>query len=535
MSPTFIYGNWSAYDELSDTVPLDETLAMRQLENLLRLRSQGVRFDGYLMDAFWFARDGAYRTWRKPHWPNGPDRWLNACLENALLPGLWFASNNLSHLDAAPAWADSVNKDGWGLSFSEGGFLADFMAALQHWHDRGVRIYKFDFAEFGVIPKGKESTLEPAEARSRSIAAFRDALAKFRAKNPDAILMAYNGFDERECTNRSDRLPGRYMDPKWLEVFDSIYCGDPRPSDLPCADFWRSVDIYSDCLARLYESSDIPLDRIDNSAFMAGNTGTCYWRGKAGWKQMLILSLARGGRYHVAYGDLSLFDDVDAQFWAQAQRAYTPLMKQGATTSFGGWPGAGEPYGWLGAAPGFAIATVVNPGIGPDVIELPILPEASWHLVGGKVDSKEGLLLLEAGQVAVFTTDTLLELSLEAEQNLSVAGPPVATAQGDTPLTLALSTALPPGNYRLVITQTDRDGNALRTYPGKDFQPPFAVTLVTPVGRELLPPMTDRKIWSGLSWWLIDIEIEGTPATLEIVSQDPHNPLLTAELYERHI
>jgi len=38
-----IYGNWSAYDELSDGVPLTEELAMRQIQELLRLRLSGVR------------------------------------------------------------------------------------------------------------------------------------------------------------------------------------------------------------------------------------------------------------------------------------------------------------------------------------------------------------------------------------------------------------------------------------------------------------------------------------------------------------
>ncbi len=71
-APISVYNNWSAYDELSDNIPLTETLAMRELDELLRLKKAGVRFDYYMMDAFWFAPDGAYRSWRKPNWPNGP-------------------------------------------------------------------------------------------------------------------------------------------------------------------------------------------------------------------------------------------------------------------------------------------------------------------------------------------------------------------------------------------------------------------------------------------------------------------------------
>jgi len=72
--PIFVYNDWSAYDELSDNIPLTEQLAMKELDEILRLRRFGVRFDYYMMDAFWFDPDGGYRTWRKPNWPNGPDR-----------------------------------------------------------------------------------------------------------------------------------------------------------------------------------------------------------------------------------------------------------------------------------------------------------------------------------------------------------------------------------------------------------------------------------------------------------------------------
>jgi hypothetical protein len=65
--PACVYINGAAYDELSDTVELTEALALEQFEHLLRLRGLGVQIDYYLMDAFWYARNGGYRTWRKPH------------------------------------------------------------------------------------------------------------------------------------------------------------------------------------------------------------------------------------------------------------------------------------------------------------------------------------------------------------------------------------------------------------------------------------------------------------------------------------
>src|SRR3981081_1558497 len=56
--PIFVYNDWSAYDELSDNIPLTEQLAMKELDEILRLRRLGVHFDYYMMDAFWFAPAG---------------------------------------------------------------------------------------------------------------------------------------------------------------------------------------------------------------------------------------------------------------------------------------------------------------------------------------------------------------------------------------------------------------------------------------------------------------------------------------------
>src|SRR5271154_4499462 len=80
--PITIYNNWSAYDELSDNIPLTEELAMRELNELIRLKNKGLHVDYYVMDAFWFDKTGGYRTWHKQHWPNCADKWLAACKAN---------------------------------------------------------------------------------------------------------------------------------------------------------------------------------------------------------------------------------------------------------------------------------------------------------------------------------------------------------------------------------------------------------------------------------------------------------------------
>ena len=231
--PIFVYNNWSAYDELSDNVPLTEQLAMKELDEILRLRHFGVRFDYYMMDAFWFAQDGGYKTWRKSSWPNGPDQWLKRCKENALIPGLWFGTNTLVKIDPVPEWENSLNRQRRAMSFYEGGFLLSFVDALQYWYERGIRIFKFDFVDFtAATPKSEETQLRE-EIYCRNVDAFRAALRNFRRKNPNVVLVAFNGFGG-DIESTTSPFPFQHpIDLRWLEVFDSLYSGDPRPSEYP--------------------------------------------------------------------------------------------------------------------------------------------------------------------------------------------------------------------------------------------------------------------------------------------------------------
>src|SRR5262249_56992131 len=132
--------------------------------------------------------------------------------------------------------------------------------------------------------------------------AFRAALKKFREKNPDVVLAAFNGFGG-DVESTSGPFPfSKPVDLRWLEVFDALYSGDPRPSDVPEMNFWRCVDIYSDHMVRRYEQSGVPLKRIDSTAFMIGNTGTNYYRKTSAWQGSLLLTVARGGSINTVHG-----------------------------------------------------------------------------------------------------------------------------------------------------------------------------------------------------------------------------------------
>jgi len=165
--PVSVYVTWAAHDELSDSVALDEALALRELGAVARLKAQGARFDYFLLDMFWFDRDGGFRTFRKGSWPNGPDRFFAACREQGLKPGLWLSTNVCGWtaspwITPLPEWRDS--RGGYmdlAMSLHEGGFLAYQIETMQRWYDRGVRLFKFDFANLGAASPSELARLGP--------------------------------------------------------------------------------------------------------------------------------------------------------------------------------------------------------------------------------------------------------------------------------------------------------------------------------------------------------------------------------------
>ena len=154
------------------------------------------------------------------------------------------------------------------------------------------------------------------------------------------------------------------MDPRWLEIFDTLYSGDPRISDVPMMNFWRSEDLYSDHMVRQFAFNGLPLSRIDNCAFMIGKTGTCYKRGIAAFRKgelISTLTLARGGWLNVYHGNLELIDDKDAAWFAKSAEdlhAITAICCQ--TSLFGAIPGTGMPYGYFSKTADGSLFTVVN-------------------------------------------------------------------------------------------------------------------------------------------------------------------------------
>jgi len=516
--PIAVYNDWSAYDELSDNIPLTEGLAMRLLDDVIRLKKDGVRIDYYVMDAFWFDVDGGYRTWNKKNWPNGPGRWLKACKAAGVKPGLWFSTNLIKAggrpmLHVIPEWSGSVTSDDATLSLFEGGYLNHLMETLQMYADMGFKMFKFDFAYFDAATASARGNTLPAEIEALNKAAFIQAIKKFRAKNPEIIFIGYNGFGgDMENTTTPFR---KTMDPRWLEIFDTLYSGDPRISDVPMMNFWRSEDLYSDHMVRQFAFNGLPLSRIDNCAFMIGKTGTCYKRGLAAWKGALILTLARGGWLNVYHGNLELIGDEDAGWFAKVQKIYMQMQRYGQTSLFGAIPGTGMPYGYFSITAEGGLFTVVNPSQSVQEIKLPeSMSEAGfviYHDNGFEPLINDNTVTLGAEQLAVIGFGKYASARDKWESDKDIYIPQrMESLKADVEITgnHAASVLINPMagmNIRVLFSQCGADGKPFRSWGGA---PPDGtrmneyLTITARQGEKNLPVKIeyDKMIWCGLSW-----------------------------------
>jgi hypothetical protein len=551
--PVAVYNNWSAYDELSDNIELTEELAMKELDEIVRLRRAGVRIDYYLMDAFWYSTNGGYREFRSPQWPNGPDRWLDGCRDNRIKPGLWVACNVPFRINVLHEWRSSMDSTGSAMCLFDGGFLGQFMDTLQYWYDRGVRLFKFDFANFTIATPAAARSFTRDEIYRRNCDAFREALRRFKTKNPEVLLAAFNGFGgDTEGTSASIR---QTVDLRWLEAFDSLYCGDPRFSDVPVMNVWRSMDIYSDHMVRYYEANGVPLERIDNTGCMFGVAGTCYQRRTAAWKSMLLLEQARGGWMNVYYGNLELLDETKARWFAKVQRVYFPLLAFGRTIPFGGLPGKVEPYGFCSLDAKGSMYTVINPSQSVAIIRLPRVHQLQPMPGRGRIQFRdagfvpklvrdevtlgpEQMAVVGFGEYARATYDLGIQEDLIIPQSIH---PIQAEFVRDATNEVTTSIAAPKsGDLRIVMRQSV-DGKPVRSSRGA---PPDGTSLgnilqIQVVQENQRVPVRinyDKAIWSGLSWGVAEVEghrlKRDAPLTVICKSMEQRLVDLKVELFE---
>ncbi len=552
--PVFIYNNWSAYDELSDNVPQTEKLAMRELSEVVRLKQNGVQIDYYVMDAFWFDLWGGYRTWHKQHWPNGPDKWLATCKENNIKPGMWFSTNLIAthsgrFLEVIPEWKDSLGTDPNIMCLFDGGYLNHLAKTLQIWYDKGVRLFKFDFAYFEAVTPAMKDKYTKEEVLEKNKAAFMAMLQQFRKNNPDVLITGYNGFGG-EMENTYNAFDNIKIDPRWMDTFDTLYCGDPRFSDVPMMNIWRSQDNYSDHQVSAYQAYGLPIRRIDNCAFMIGKTGTCYYRATHCWKGMLILELARGGWVNVYHGNLELVNNEDAKWFAKVQGIYHGLQKEDSTVTFGSIPGKGQPYGFKSSTANGTVCTVVNPSQQIATITLPVEDGAAPYILyadGGYIPvaranmlsiGPEQLVVVGYGQYA--SKNNFMGVDNSISIPISIENIDAAFASTAKNSITAQVSPVAGKNVRIIMQQFGKNGLPYRSWPGAppDGKKVSEVIIIkaSQDGKEL--PMHieyDKVIWSGLSWAAAEIK-HGTfdpekPLTVQCMTMDKEELNLKADIY----
>jgi hypothetical protein len=551
--PVFIYNNWSAYDELSDNVPQTEDLAMRELNEIIRLKSHGVEIDYYVMDAFWFDLWGGYRTWHKQHWPNGPDKWLTECKRNNIKPGMWFSTNLIAthsgrFLEVIPEWKDSLGTDPNIMCLFDGDYLKHVSDTIQIWYNKGVRLFKFDFAYFEAVTPAMKDKFTKEEVLEKNKMAFMKMLQTFRQKNQDVLITGYNGFggDMENTYTPFDKK----IDPRWLDTFDTLYCGDPRFSDVPMMNIWRSQDNYSDHQVSAYKAYGMPTRRIDNCAFMIGKTGTCYSRANNCWKGMLILELARGGWVNVYHGNLELLSDGDAKWFAKVQSLYHVLQKQDNCITFGEIPGKGKPYGFRSSDAKGTVCTVVNPSQQMVTMALPVK-----NAYGGQIRYADGgyspvlienRLTLGAEQLVVvgfgeyadnkynMGTDATIQIPLSIDKiETTFVENAKNTIEGKV-------NAADGKGLRITLQQFDSKGMPYRSWPGappdgKKVSEVIRISVLQD-GKEIpLYIEYDKMIWSGLSWGAAEVKRgtfdAGKPLIIQCSSAESFELKLVANVY----
>jgi hypothetical protein len=304
------------------------------------------------------------------------------------------------------------------------------------------------------------------------------------------------------------------------------YTGDPRPSDVPEANFWRSMDIYSDHMVRRFEQLGFPLERIDSTGFMVGKTGTIYYRGMNAWKGAYLLMMARGGWVNTVHGNLELIQGKDAAWMARAQSLFFELQGLGRIHTFGGIPGDVEPYGFGGVTTRGAVYVAMNPSQSIATLALPQLAPGQSHqgtgrvqfrdagfaprLIGNKITLGPGqMAMVGYGAYAAPGYDFGIQDDVVIPNSIHVIPSDFHTT---APSTIEASIQPPTkGVLRVIMRERTPDGYLRRTWAGgppngQNMAKVFSIDATQDGHAVPVHVDYDKIVWSGLSWAVGEIK-----------------------------
>src|SRR5579883_208675 len=393
-----------------------------------------------------------------------------------------------------------------------------------------------------LLVRARHSHVQARLCRSerRHAQALHNALLAFRRNHADVVLVAFNGFVGDVDSAAAELNP---FNTQWLETFDSLYAGDPRPSDLPQMDLWRAIDIYSDDMVRHFAQAGVPLERIDSTAFMLGNTATNYFRKTRAWRGSLLLMAARGGWINTVHGNLEFLDDEDARWFAKVQAIYAPLQSAGHTRWFGGNPGTPWSYGFGSEAKDGALYAVVNPSQGVRTLRLPRLSSAQEPNIDGRVlfhdDGftpvlKGDTIRLGPGELALVgfgrydgpENDLGTEADIRIPKTIELL-PAHFRNIGSVSDQIAVETEIAApstGDLRNIMQQRDPDGSVVRATSHETMGKYFTIRASQNGAPLPVEIRYDRRIWSGLSWAVGEVRHDhiapGKPIRIRLTSAE---------------
>lgn len=515
-----IYGDWGAHDEMAGEKELDEQLSFRQLSLLKKGKERGVSFDYYLMDAFWYDRKGNYLTFLEKNWPQGPERFLEELAGQDMKFGLWFDVNMSRLVLPEELLEEKGNSGGLCMGYEENVKML-FRGIRTQLERCGCSLLKLDFAYFDC-ENGKHRVHSPERLASKepAIRNFLRELTGLCQEYPDLLIAGYNGFTaDLECIASSDRRKGEEfaISPWWCLYLDYLYCGDPRPSELPAGNLGNSLIWYTDAMIEKFSESLMPLTAIDDHGTMIGNTNTIYYLGKGNFRDSWILNIARGSRRELLYGDLELLNEEDWRFLADCRELFEFICRPSVhTVPVGGSPARGEVYGYVNGDGKRGYVTLVNPGAGEAFFRLTGEEwdpgrRRLWKIYAGKNFLKEGNkeekskgegrgaeIRLTSEEVAVYAWE---QREIVEKEGYLILDPAACE-------TIRLSGSC--GSFSVKVT--DRDGKALRLLGGE--KDPLQVQ--SPEEEAGLERVYPQRFWSGCSWMAYRIKPSDVSAGRQI-------------------
>ncbi|MGA3130976.1 MAG: hypothetical protein ABSD59_09260 [Terracidiphilus sp.] len=574
-APIAVYVHEPASTAPTVAPSLSEGRALDDLDQLTRLKKSGVRVDYDLLDASVIAPDGLHPAGHNEAWPNGLEPWIARCRAAGIYPGLRFGAPGLHFA------SNALGAGGRASALVDGPLLPDFVATMQSWYDRGIRLFVFDGINLTALtaaPSRSTTGLTPDQIFARNAAALRDALTQFRTKNRGAVLLtiesdtAYSNAstNPRSDTGATTNNPEPHEEANRIGAFLLLSTGPPHPSDRPQTSLQRAIDIETDSQVRRDEKMGIPLPHIFSTGLIAAPADPSNSSASSphrdplrapslrGWKGAFLLSMARGGWIDTLSGNLDSIATADARWMARVERLFFAVQAKGQMRSFGGAPLDGQPYGFAGRTSRGAVYVVVNPSQSVAKLALAALG-IDQPLWSGRVLFRDAgfsprltgnAITLGPGQMAVvgFGAYAAPKFNFGVQQDVVI---PKSIEPVDADFHLAASGELeasfdPPIEGVLRVTVRERapdEGSSLDSadaYPaGQNHRFTFEITQADrpiPLRPESVGSDGESSFNARLSWAVAEIDVNdltpGIPLRVRILCDEKSAATLEASAYQ---